>query len=65
MQVCTPVAPSHWPPTNPNLAALCAETKDRQEEILRILRMVLNVSKFPSISILDDLVNVWGGGTKP
>lgn len=44
-------------------AALCTETKDRQAEILEILRMVLSISKFPSITILDDLVNVWGGNT--
>jgi hypothetical protein len=46
---------------NVEIAALCAETQDRQGEILEILRNVLNLSKFPSISILDDLVNVWGG----
>ncbi|KAF1940463.1 hypothetical protein EJ02DRAFT_445436 [Clathrospora elynae] len=44
-------------------AALCAETQDRQGEILGILRTVLSISKFPSISILDDLVNVWGGAS--
>ncbi|KAG9376566.1 Zn2Cys6 transcription factor [Pyrenophora tritici-repentis] len=43
-------------------AALCAETQDRQHEILEILRAVLNISKFPSVTILDDLVNVWGSG---
>jgi hypothetical protein len=42
-------------------AALCTETKDRQAEILEILRIVLSISKFPAITILDDLVNVWGG----
>jgi len=47
---------------NVKVAALCAETQDRQHEILEILRAVLNISKFPSISILDDLVNVWGNG---
>jgi hypothetical protein len=41
-------------------AALCTETPDRQAEILEILRAVLSISKFPSISILDELVNVWG-----
>ncbi|KAH7076138.1 fungal-specific transcription factor domain-containing protein [Paraphoma chrysanthemicola] len=41
-------------------AALCAETQDRQHEILEILGKVLAVSKFPSRSILDDLINVWG-----
>lgn len=46
---------------NISLAALCAETQDRQGEILEILDKVLNVSKFPSKSILNDLVNVWGG----
>jgi hypothetical protein len=43
------------------IAALCAETQDRQSEILEVLRKVLDISRFPSISILDDLVNVWGG----
>ncbi|KAH7359616.1 fungal-specific transcription factor domain-containing protein [Pyrenochaeta sp. MPI-SDFR-AT-0127] len=42
-------------------AALCAETQERQREILEILDKILTVSKFPSKSILDDLVNVWGG----
>jgi hypothetical protein len=42
-------------------AALCAETQDRQSEIIEVLRKVLDISKFSSISILDDLVNVWGG----
>jgi hypothetical protein len=46
---------------NVEVAALCAETQDRQGGILEILRNVLNLSKFPSISILDDLVDVWGG----
>jgi hypothetical protein len=41
------------------LAALCAETQDRQSEILEILDKVLRISKFPSRSILEDLVNVW------
>ena len=44
------------------LAALCAETKERQEVILKILRTVLGISRFPSLSILDELVNVWNGG---
>jgi hypothetical protein len=51
-----------WSHINVTLAALCAETKERQEEILKILRRVLSISKFPSISMLDDLVNVWNGG---
>jgi ribonuclease PH len=40
-------------------AALCAETQDRQSEILEVLNSVLDVSKFPSKSILIDLINVW------
>ncbi|KAL6705124.1 Nuclear speckle splicing regulatory protein 1 [Coniothyrium glycines] len=44
-------------------AALCAETQDRQAEILEILDKVLSISKFPSKSILEDLVNVWGGAS--
>jgi len=40
-------------------AALCAETQDRQSEVLEVLDKVLSISKFPSRSILDDLVNVW------
>jgi hypothetical protein len=51
-----------WSHINVTLAALCAETKERQEEILKILRRVLSISRFPSISMLDDLVNVWNGG---
>jgi hypothetical protein len=46
---------------NACIAALCAETQDRQSEILATLEKVLNVGKFPSKSILGDLVNVWGG----
>ncbi|KAF1834877.1 hypothetical protein BDW02DRAFT_314930 [Decorospora gaudefroyi] len=42
-------------------AALCAETKDRQSEVLEILGTVLSISKFPSISILDELADVWSG----
>ncbi|KAF2030786.1 hypothetical protein EK21DRAFT_100260 [Setomelanomma holmii] len=42
-------------------AALCAETQDRQREILDVLEKVLKISKFPSKSILDDLLNVWRG----
>ncbi|EUC42006.1 hypothetical protein COCMIDRAFT_39900 [Bipolaris oryzae ATCC 44560] len=44
-------------------AALCAETKERQEEILKILRKVLSISMFPSVCILNDLANVWDGGS--
>ncbi|KAH4254947.1 hypothetical protein HBI04_172190 [Parastagonospora nodorum] len=40
-------------------AALCAETQDRQSEVLDVLDKVLSISKFPSRSILDDLVSVW------
>lgn len=43
------------------IAALCAETQDRQNEVLGILDKVLNISKFPSKSILDDVVRVWNG----
>lgn len=52
----------HYLYTNTDPAALCAETKEKQEEILQILRPVLSFSKFPSMSILDDLTNVWNGG---
>jgi hypothetical protein len=62
MQVCSP-NPVYTMQTESVSAALCTETKDRQAEILEILRMVLSISKFPSITILDDLVNVWGGNT--
>jgi hypothetical protein len=40
-------------------AALCADTQERQKEILDILDRTLAISQFPSRSILDDLVNVW------
>jgi hypothetical protein len=46
--------------TNEHVAALCAETQDRQKTILDILDSILLISKFPSRSILEDLVNVWG-----
>ncbi|KAF2821518.1 hypothetical protein CC86DRAFT_397461 [Ophiobolus disseminans] len=42
-------------------AALCAETEERQSEILHVLDKTLSVSKFPSKSILDDVINVWRG----
>ncbi|XP_014561302.1 hypothetical protein COCVIDRAFT_33636 [Bipolaris victoriae FI3] len=40
-------------------AALCAETKERQDEILKILREVLSIGMFPSVCMLNDLANVW------
>lgn len=43
------------------VAALCAETQDRQSEILNTLDRVLVLSQFPSRSILDDLLKVWDG----
>ncbi|KAF3037477.1 hypothetical protein E8E12_003738 [Didymella heteroderae] len=44
-------------------AALCADSQEKQAEILEILAKVLHISKFPSRSILDDLVKVWSGGS--
>jgi hypothetical protein len=44
-----------------HVAALCADTDDRQNETLRVLEQVLSVSNFPSRSILDDIVKVWRG----
>ncbi|KAH6625744.1 fungal-specific transcription factor domain-containing protein [Boeremia exigua] len=43
-------------------AALCADSQEKQAEILEILDRVLHISKFPSRSILSDLVKVWSGG---
>lgn len=42
-------------------AALCAETQDRQREVLAIFDKILALSQFPSRSILTDLLNVWSG----
>jgi hypothetical protein len=44
-------------------AALCADTQDRQAEIVAVLRGVLDVGGFPSRAILADLVAVWEVGT--
>ncbi|KAF1927412.1 uncharacterized protein M421DRAFT_65395 [Didymella exigua CBS 183.55] len=44
-------------------AALCADSQDKQVEILEVLDKLLHISKFPSRSILDDLVKVWSGGS--
>lgn len=48
---------------NGRQAALCADAQEKQGEILEILDKVLHISKFPSRSILDDLVKVWTGGS--
>ncbi|KAH7408535.1 fungal-specific transcription factor domain-containing protein [Phaeosphaeria sp. MPI-PUGE-AT-0046c] len=42
-------------------AALCAETQDRQREVLTIFDNILALSQFPSRSILNDLLGVWSG----
>lgn len=42
-------------------AALCADTEDKQGEILEVLGKTLNISKFPSLSLLDDVARVWRG----
>jgi hypothetical protein len=42
-------------------AALCAETEEKQSEILEVLDKILNISKFPSRNLLDDVVRVWRG----
>jgi hypothetical protein len=44
-------------------AALCADSQEKQAEILEILDKVLHISKFPSRSVLKDLVEVWSGGS--
>ncbi|KAF5848392.1 hypothetical protein GGP41_005768 [Bipolaris sorokiniana] len=44
-------------------AALCAETKERQEQILNILKDVLSISMFPPICNLDNLTNLWDGSS--
>jgi hypothetical protein len=41
-------------------AALCAETCDKQNEVMSILRDALNISKFPMQSMFDDLAKLWG-----
>lgn len=43
------------------VAALCAETEDKQSEILEVLDRTLDITKFPSRSLLDDVVRVWRG----
>jgi hypothetical protein len=46
---------------NGGAAALCAETQDKQAEIISILEKTLSVSKFPAKMILGDLVKIWSG----
>ncbi|KAH7110608.1 hypothetical protein B0J11DRAFT_205747 [Dendryphion nanum] len=40
-------------------AALCAETQDKQAEVLGILEKALNVCKFPAKTMLNDLIGLW------
>lgn len=40
-------------------AALCADSQEKQAEILEILDKVLHISEFPSRSVLNDLTKAW------